>query len=56
VVKINSYVTDMDGGIDEFVRQTKSLFSGGYPASTLVEVTRLAFPGQLVEMEAIAMW
>ena len=56
VVKITGYVTDMDGSINEFVRQTKAYFAGRYPASTLVEVTRLAFPGQLVEIEAIAIW
>jgi len=56
VVKITGYVTDMDGSIEEFVRQTKEYFSGGYPASTLVQVSRLAFPGQLVEIEAIAVW
>jgi len=54
VVKITGYVTDMKGSIDEFVKQTKKYFEGGYPASTLVEVKGLAFPGQVVEIEAIA--
>jgi 2-iminobutanoate/2-iminopropanoate deaminase len=54
VVKITAYVTDMKGSIEEFTELTKKYFSGGYPASTLVEVKGLAFPGQVVEIEAIA--
>jgi len=54
VVKITAYVTDMRGSIDEFTKLTKGWFSGGYPASTLVEVKGLAFPGQLIEIEAVA--
>lgn len=56
VVKITACLTDMDTNTEEFTRQTKSYFRGGYPANTLVEVGRLAFPGQLVEIEAIAVW
>jgi len=54
VVKVTGYVTDMKGNIEEFIAQTKKYFKGGYPASTLVEVKALAFPGQVVEIEAIA--
>jgi enamine deaminase RidA (YjgF/YER057c/UK114 family) len=54
VTKITGYVTDMKGSIEEFVDQTKKFFPDGYPASTLVEVKGLAFPGQVVEIEAIA--
>jgi 2-iminobutanoate/2-iminopropanoate deaminase len=54
VVKITAYVTDMQGSIDEFVRLTRKYFGGEYPASTLVEVAGLAFPGQVVEIEATA--
>jgi len=56
VAKITAYVLDMDASIDEFVKVTKSYFAGAYPASTLVQVGRLAFQGQLVEIEAIAVW
>ena len=56
VAKITGYVTDMDGSVEEFVKQTKEFFSGRYPASTLVQVGRLAFQEQLVEIEAIAVW
>jgi enamine deaminase RidA (YjgF/YER057c/UK114 family) len=54
VTKVTGYVTDMKGSIEEFVDQTKKFFSDGYPASTLVEVKGLAFPGQVVEIEAVA--
>ena len=55
VVKITAYVTDMQASLEEFSAQIKTFFSEkDYPASTLVEVKGLAFPGQVVEIEAIA--
>jgi len=54
VVKITAYVTDMKGCLDELDRMNKNFFSGGYPASTVVEVKGLAFPDQVVEIEAVA--
>jgi 2-iminobutanoate/2-iminopropanoate deaminase len=54
VVKITAYVTNMREFFDDFLKETKRYFTGEYPASTLVEVGALAFEGQLVEIEAIA--
>jgi enamine deaminase RidA (YjgF/YER057c/UK114 family) len=53
IVKITTFVTDMDqffGCID--VRE--EFFGPGWPASTTVEVSRLAHPEMLIEVEAIA--
>ncbi|MDA4124219.1 MAG: RidA family protein [Thaumarchaeota archaeon] len=55
VMKITAYVTDMKGTIEEFTELTKQFFSDGFPASTLVETKGLAFPGQVVEIEAVAL-
>ncbi len=54
VVKITGYVTDMRNHLDGFISETKKYFGDEYPASTLVQVGALAFEGQLVEIEAIA--
>lgn len=56
ITKITAYVTDMKSNIEDFTVLTKKHFAGTYPASTLVEVKGLAFPGQLVEIEAIAVF
>jgi enamine deaminase RidA (YjgF/YER057c/UK114 family) len=53
IVKITTFVTDMEqfftciGVRDEY-------FGPGWPCSTTVEVTRLAHPDMLIEVEAIA--
>jgi reactive intermediate/imine deaminase len=54
VVKVTVYLTDVDD------RPTinpvrKEVFGDARPASTLVEVSRLAVPGAKVEIEAIAL-
>ncbi len=54
VVKATAYVTDMPDSIKELVEVTKRYFTDGYPAGTLVEVKGLGFPGQLIEIDAIA--
>ena len=53
VVKVTVYLTDVDdrAKVNE-VR--KAYFGANRPASTLVEVSRLAIEGLLVEIEAIA--
>lgn len=54
VVRINVYTTRMD----EFLREALDIVFGWFgdtrPASTLVEVSRLANPNVLVEIEAVA--
>ena len=53
IVKINTYVTDIRYRPDLApVRQ--EFFGGKSPASTLVEVSALAHPDWLIEIEAIA--
>ncbi len=55
VVRLNYYTTDVDGFIaaaDVFGGRLAA--AGCRPASTLLGVSRLAFPGQVVEIEATA--
>jgi enamine deaminase RidA (YjgF/YER057c/UK114 family) len=51
--KITIYVTDI-GQNTEVWRARKEAFTGDFPASTLVEVSALARPEILVEIEAVA--
>ena len=53
VVKVTVFLANVDDRprVNE-VRQ--AYFGANRPASTLVEVSRLAFPGLLVEIEAVA--
>jgi enamine deaminase RidA (YjgF/YER057c/UK114 family) len=53
VAKLTVYVTDISqkAAIGSARRE---FFSGDFPCSTLVEVSALAEPGLLVEIEAIA--
>jgi enamine deaminase RidA (YjgF/YER057c/UK114 family) len=53
VVQTNTYVTDMDA----FFKCTDirhEFFGPGWPTSTTLEVSRLAHPDMLVEIEAVA--
>ena len=53
IVKINYYVVDMSRMQD--LREIRDTFlTGSKPASTAVGVTRLARPGLLIEIEAVA--
>jgi len=53
VVKMNTYVTDMDKA--PAVREVRSRYFGDVtPASTLVQVARLARPELMLEIEVIA--
>jgi enamine deaminase RidA (YjgF/YER057c/UK114 family) len=55
VVRLNYYTTDVDGFIAAAGTFGPRLAQAGCrPASTLLGVTRLAFPGQLIELEATA--
>jgi 2-iminobutanoate/2-iminopropanoate deaminase len=53
VVKITVYVTDIKNNTKVWAAR-REFFSGDFPASTLVEVSALAAPEILVEIEAIA--
>lgn len=53
VVKVTIYVTDIANNTKVWAAR-KEFFSGNFPASTLVEVSALAAPEILVEIEAIA--
>ena len=53
VVKITVYVTDIKNKTKVW-QARREFFKGDFPASTLVEVSALAAPEILVEIEAIA--
>lgn len=53
IVKITTYVTDMRYRGD-LKKVTQKYFETTLPASTLVEVTHLADPDYLIEVEAVA--
>jgi len=53
VVKLTVYLTDI-GAIREFGRIRGEFFTGPPPASTAVQISALALPGMLVEVDAVA--
>jgi len=53
VVKINTYITDGSKFMDMLAVRSE-IFGDDPPASTAVVVAALAFPGLLIEVEAIA--
>ena len=53
VIKITVYVTDIRNNTKVWKARAE-FFKGNFPASTLVEVSALAAPEILVEIEAIA--
>jgi enamine deaminase RidA (YjgF/YER057c/UK114 family) len=53
IVKVNIFVTDIKRR-EEVWRARREFFSGDFPVSTLVEVSALAAPELLVEIEAVA--
>ncbi|MCW3062924.1 MAG: reactive intermediate/imine deaminase [Solirubrobacterales bacterium] len=53
VVKLTAYLVDMSGRA-EFAAARREWVREPHPASTLVEVSALAAPGVLVEIDAIA--
>ena len=55
VVRLNVYTTDVDGLFPHYGVLAARLGAAGVaPATTMLGVTRLAVPGQLVELEATA--
>lgn len=53
VVKVTIYLTDISY-LPRIVALRKDYFTPPYPASTMVEVSALAFPELMIEIEAIA--
>jgi hypothetical protein len=53
VVKLTAFLTDT-GRLREYTLVRNELITGPPPASTVVEVSALALPGMMIEVEAIA--
>jgi 2-iminobutanoate/2-iminopropanoate deaminase len=53
IVKVNIFVTDIKRR-EEVWKARSEFFTGDFPVSTLVEVSALAAPELLVEIEAVA--
>jgi len=54
VVRVNYYTTDVDELIAVLGPRAAAFFGSNLPASTLLGVTRLAFPQLKLEIEAVA--
>lgn len=54
VIKVTIYLTDM-ANLPKIVELRKKWFTEPYPASTMVEVSALAAPEFMLEIEAIAL-
>jgi enamine deaminase RidA (YjgF/YER057c/UK114 family) len=54
VVRLNIYTTDVDRFFEVYGAAGRLAEAGCHPASTLLGVTRLAYPEMLVEIEATA--
>ena len=55
LVRLNVYTTDIDALFPHYGELTGRLGAAGVaPTTTMLEVTRLAIPGQLVELEGTA--
>jgi 2-iminobutanoate/2-iminopropanoate deaminase len=54
VFKVTVYVTSAADSLETVVALRRRYFTEPYPADTFVEVSALARPGLLIEIEAIA--
>ena len=54
VVKLTSYLTNIEANAAEYREVRASYFKAPLPAATLLQVVRLANPAYLIEVEAIA--
>ena len=54
VVKLTTYTTDVDGLLAAYEPVRADFFGSNLPGSTLLGVTRLAFPELKIEVEATA--
>ncbi|MBI2203445.1 MAG: RidA family protein [Candidatus Rokubacteria bacterium] len=53
IVKMTGFITDI-GKRDDYLRARRDFFTADPPASTLVEITALAAPGLIIEVEVMA--
>lgn len=53
VVTMTVFLTDMSHG-DRFIELRRQKFGRDFPASALIGINRLAVPGMLIEIQAIA--
>ncbi|HEX4564571.1 MAG TPA: Rid family hydrolase, partial [Solirubrobacteraceae bacterium] len=53
VVKVTAFLTDASR-LREYAHVRNEFITGPSPASTVVEVSALALPGMMIEVEAIA--
>ena len=53
IVKMTGFITDISRR-DEYLRARQPFFTADPPASTLVEITALAAPGLIIEVEVMA--
>ena len=53
VVKMTGFITDISRR-DEYLKARQPFFTADPPASTLVEITALAAPGLIIEVEVMA--
>jgi enamine deaminase RidA (YjgF/YER057c/UK114 family) len=53
IVKMTGFITDIRQR-DEYLRARQPFFTADPPASTLVEITALAAPGLIIEVEVMA--
>jgi enamine deaminase RidA (YjgF/YER057c/UK114 family) len=57
IVKLTSYLTDLEANAEVFREVRASYFpnKAALPASTLLQISRLASPSYLLEVEAVAL-
>ncbi|MBA8950358.1 RidA family protein [Actinomadura namibiensis] len=55
VVRVGIFVRDMAAHLDELIKLREEFLSEPYPADTLVEVSSLAQPDWLIEVEVTAL-
>ena len=55
LVRLNMYTTDVDGFFEHYGKAAERLAAAGVrPPGTLLGISRLAFPGLMIELEATA--
>jgi enamine deaminase RidA (YjgF/YER057c/UK114 family) len=55
IVKVGIFVTELAANLDGVIRLREEFLSEPYPADTLLEISRLAQPDWLIEIEATAL-